>query len=69
MASGASSSGCARPSAHCAPTVNTGSRDELPSEYGLAHPRRSIHFSKARHTRKSYHINCRLENLGGELNA
>ena len=23
--------------AHCALTVNTGSRDELPSEYGLAH--------------------------------
>ena len=54
--------------AHCALTVNTGSRDELPSEYGLAHLLEHSFFKGTTH-RKSYHINCRLENLGGELNA
>lgn len=45
-----------------------GSRDELPSEYGLAHLLEHSFFKGTTH-RKSYHINCRLENLGGELNA
>ena len=54
--------------AHCALTVNTGSRDELPSEYGLAHLLEHSFFKGTTH-RKAYHINCRLENLGGELNA
>lgn len=53
---------------HCALTINAGSRDELPSEHGLAHLLEHAFF-KGTEKRKAYHINCRLENLGGELNA
>lgn len=53
---------------HCALTVNTGSRDELATEHGLAHLLEHSFF-KGTEKRKAYHINCRLENLGGELNA
>lgn len=53
---------------HCAVTINTGSRDELPSEHGIAHlTEHSLFKGTAR--RKAYHINNLLENLGGELNA
>lgn len=54
--------------AYCAMTINTGSRDELDSEYGMAHFTEHTLF-KGTERRKAYHINCRLENLGGELNA
>ncbi len=54
--------------AHCALTVGTGSRDELPTEHGLAHLLEHAFFKGTEH-RRAYHINCRLENLGGELNA
>ncbi|MDD3108861.1 MAG: pitrilysin family protein [Alistipes sp.] len=54
--------------AHCALTVNTESRDELEHEQGLAHLLEHAFFKGTTH-RKAYHINCRLENLGGELNA
>ena len=54
--------------AHCAVTVNTGSRDELPGEFGMAHLTEHTLF-KGTAKRRAYHINCRLENLGGELNA
>lgn len=53
---------------HCAMTVNTGSRDEHPGEYGMAHLLEHTLFKGTEH-RRAYHINCRLENLGGELNA
>jgi len=53
---------------HCALTVNTGSRDELTGEYGIAHLLEHAFFKGTTH-RKAFHINCRLENLGGELNA
>lgn len=54
--------------AHCALTVNTGSRDELAGEHGIAHLLEHAFFKGTTH-RKAFHINCRLENLGGELNA
>ncbi len=53
---------------HCALTVNTGSRDELEGQHGLAHLLEHAFFKGTNH-RKAFHINCRLENLGGELNA
>lgn len=53
---------------HCALAVNAGSRDELPSEYGLAHFTEHGFF-KGTTRRKAHQVNCRLENLGGELNA
>lgn len=54
--------------AHCALAVNAGSRDELPTEFGLAHFTEHGFFKGTNH-RKAYQVNCRLENLGGELNA
>lgn len=54
--------------AHCALVINAGSRDERHDEYGLAHFTEHALF-KGTHKRKAYQVNCRLENLGGELNA
>jgi predicted Zn-dependent peptidase len=54
--------------AHCALVVNSGTRDELKTEYGLAHFTEHAIFKGTTH-RKAYQVNCRLENLGGELNA
>lgn len=48
--------------------VNAGTRDELKEEYGLAHLTEHALF-KGTAKRKAYQVNCRLENLGGELNA
>jgi len=53
---------------HCALTIGSGSRDELTAEYGVAHLAEHCLF-KGTSRRRAYHINCRLENLGGELNA
>lgn len=53
---------------HCSLTINTGSRDELPSEYGMAHLLEHAFF-KGTTRRRAHNINNRLENLGGELNA
>ncbi len=53
---------------HCAMTINTGSRDELAGEHGMAHLVEHTLF-KGTGRRRAHHINCRLENLGGELNA
>lgn len=53
---------------HCALVVNTGSRDELPTEHGIAHLTEHALF-KGTVRRRAYQVNCRLENLGGELNA
>ncbi|MEG2365871.1 MAG: pitrilysin family protein, partial [Alistipes sp.] len=54
--------------AHCALIVNAGSRDERPAEYGLAHFAEHAFFKGTEH-RRAWQVNCRLENLGGELNA
>lgn len=54
--------------AHCALTVNAGSRDELAGEHGIAHLAEHTIFKGTEH-RRAFHINSRLENLGGELNA
>ena len=56
------------PVAYCALVINAGSRDELAGEHGLAHFTEHTMF-KGTARRKAYQINCRLENLGGELNA
>lgn len=53
---------------HCALVINAGTRDELRSEYSLAHFAEHAFF-KGTERRKAYQVNCRLENLGGELNA
>ena len=49
-------------------TVNVGTRDELVGEHGLAHFLEHLLF-KGTKKRKAYHINNRLESVGGELNA
>ncbi len=54
--------------AHCALVIGAGSRDELPNEYGLAHLTEHAFF-KGTERRRAWQVNCRLENLGGELNA
>ena len=48
--------------------INAGSRDELSNEFGIAHFTEHGFFKGTEH-RKAYQVNCRLENLGGELNA
>ena len=53
---------------HCAMVVNAGCRDERKGEYGIAHFAEHALF-KGTERRKAYQVNCRLENLGGELNA
>lgn len=54
--------------ARCALIIGAGSRDEQQGEYGLAHfVEHGLFKGTAR--RKAYQVNCRLENLGGELNA
>lgn len=53
---------------HCALVTGAGSRDELQHEFGLAHFTEHAFF-KGTQKRKAYQVNCRLENLGGELNA
>ncbi len=53
---------------HCGLLINAGTRDELKGEMGLAHFAEHSIF-KGTERRKAYQVNCRLENLGGELNA
>ena len=53
---------------HCALVVNAGSRDERRGEFGIAHLTEHALF-KGTERRRAYQVNCRLENLGGELNA
>lgn len=54
--------------AHCGIIINTGSRDEAAEEHGMAHFIEHMLF-KGTSRRKAYHILCRLEDVGGELNA
>lgn len=54
--------------AHCALVIGAGSRDEHADEFGLAHFTEHAFF-KGTARRRAWQVNCRLENLGGELNA
>lgn len=54
--------------AYCGLIVNTGSRDELMDEHGLAHFIEHAIF-KGTEKRRSYHILNRLESVGGDVNA
>ena len=54
--------------AHLGLMLDIGSRDEKPSEQGIAHFWEHMAF-KGTKKRKAYHIINRLESLGGELNA
>lgn len=56
------------PVAHFGLILNTGSRDELAHEQGLAHFIEHVIF-KGTNKRKAYHIISRVEDVGGELNA
>ena len=56
------------PVAHCGVVINTGSRDEMDSEQGMAHFIEHTIF-KGTVKRKAYHIISRLEDVGGEMNA
>jgi predicted Zn-dependent peptidase len=54
--------------AHCGFFINTGSRDELETEHGIAHFIEHLFF-KGTKKRKAFHVLSRLEDVGGELNA
>ncbi len=54
--------------AHCGIIINTGSRDEKPHQWGMAHFIEHVIF-KGTSKRKVYHILSRMEDVGGELNA
>lgn len=54
--------------AHFGLIVQTGTREELPEEHGLAHFMEHMFF-KGTHKRSAYQIISRLENVGGEVNA
>lgn len=54
--------------AHCGFIINTGSRDELLFEHGMAHFIEHVIF-KGTKKRKAYHIISRIEDVGGELDA
>ncbi|MGL5318552.1 MAG: M16 family metallopeptidase [Bacteroidales bacterium] len=56
------------PVTYCGFAVNAGTRDELPEEKGMAHFVEHMLF-KGTQKRRSYHINNRMESVGGELNA
>ncbi len=53
---------------HCGIMLDIGSRDETEANQGIAHFWEHMAFKGTR-KRKSFHINNRLESLGGELNA
>jgi predicted Zn-dependent peptidase len=53
---------------HIALLMNTGSRDELDQEHGMAHLIEHLLF-KGTKKRKAYHIISRLEDVGGDINA
>lgn len=54
--------------AHCGFVINTGSRDELPEESGMAHFIEHAIF-KGTLKRKTHHILNRIDSVGGEINA
>ena len=53
---------------YCGFAVDAGTRDELPSEHGLAHFVEHTLFKGTR-KRSAWHILNRMENVGGDLNA
>jgi predicted Zn-dependent peptidase len=56
------------PVVYCGLSIDVGSRDEAPAENGMAHLAEHMLFKGTRR-RSAYHINNRLETVGGELNA
>lgn len=54
--------------AHVGITIGSGTRDESPSQHGVAHMVEHMLF-KGTERRRAYHINNLLESVGGELNA
>lgn len=54
--------------AYCGIAIDAGTRDELPSEYGIAHFCEHMLF-KGTSRRSSWHILNRMERVGGDLNA
>ncbi len=54
--------------AHCGFFINTGSRDEIHDEHGIAHLIEHLIFKGTSH-RKAFHILSRMEDVGGEVNA
>lgn len=54
--------------AHCGFLINTGSRDELLFEHGMAHFIEHVIF-KGTNKRKAYHVISRIEDVGGEIDA
>ena len=56
------------PVGYCGLIINTGSRDELLNEHGLAHFIEHVVF-KGTQKRKMFHILSRIDDVGGELNA
>lgn len=56
------------PVAHAGVMIHTGSRDEEEHEQGMAHFIEHIIF-KGTTKRKAYHILCRMEDVGGDMNA
>lgn len=56
------------PVCYCGLTIGAGTRDEFENEHGAAHFLEHVLF-KGTEKRKAYHINNRLESVGGELNA
>ena len=56
------------PVSHCGIIINTGSRDELEDQNGMAHFVEHLIF-KGTKKRRAHHILSRLEDVGGEINA
>jgi len=56
------------PIAHMGLMINAGSRHETPETEGIAHFLEHMLF-KGTHKRSAYHINSRLDEVGGDLNA
>ena len=53
---------------YCGMAINSGTRDEFPSEQGMAHFVEHMLF-KGTEKRKAHHVVNRMEDVGGELNA
>ena len=53
---------------YCGFAINTGTRDEMDDEHGMAHFVEHLLF-KGTKKRKAHHITSRMENVGGDLSA
>ena len=56
------------PISYCGIMINSGTRDELPDESGIAHFTEHMLF-KGTKRRRAHHVTNRMESVGGELNA